>query len=321
MVLMTRRSRRAAGHHGSWQRVLFAALPFVALGLLLMPQGATDRLRLWVSPVFSPLQNRTEVAALDIADRMRRAGPTSPQAEAAATRQDVATLENALAEATGLLNEKEQIIRDLGRLRADLDGLPCRLTPARLLAPEIAGGQAAARLSKGSGKGVRKGGAVIVRRIDRGARDAIERGEPVLVAAGLVGVVDEVGPVTSTVRLTTDPRTNLMVQIITRRDGQWRAGPEGLARGSKDGTAVVVQEGIPPTADVAPGDFVVTSASPESALPPYLIVGRVVRCDLKPAALFYSLVVEPRVALEDLRDVYVLSPEVPSHPPRPPARR
>ena len=320
MVFLARRSRRTAAHRGSWQRVLFAALPFVALGLLLMPQGATDRLRLWVSPVFSPLQNRTEVAALDIADRMRRAGPTSPQAEAAATRQDVATLENALAEATGLLNEKEQIIRDLGRLQADLDGLPFRLTPARLLAPEIAGGQAAARLSEGSGKGIRKGGAVIVRRIDRGAREAIERGEPVLVAAGLVGVVDEVGPVTSTVRLTTDPRTNLMVQIITRRDGQWRAGPEGVARGSDDGTAVTVQ-GIPRTADVAVGDFVVTSASPESPLPPYLIVGRVVQCDLKPAALFHNLVVEPRASAADAREVYVLALEVPSHPPRPPARR
>jgi len=320
MVFLARRSRRTAAHRGTWQRVLFAALPFVALGLLVMPQSAADRLRLWVSPVFSPLQNRTEAAALDIANRMRQAGPTSPEAEVAALRQDMQALENALAEATGRLNQQENVIRDLARIRQDLDGLPCRLTPARLLAPQVAGGQAAARLSEGSGKGVRRGGAVIVRRIDRGARDAIERGEPVLVAAGLVGIVDEVGPTTSTVRLTTDPRTNLMVQIVTRRDGQWRAGPEGIARGSDDGTAITVQ-GISRTADVTIGDFVVTSASPESSLPPYLIVGRVAQCDLPPAALFHSLVVEPRASAADAREVYVLAPELPPPPARPPARR
>jgi cell shape-determining protein MreC len=65
----------------------------------------------------------------------------------------------------------------------------------------------------------------------------------------------------------------------------------------------------------------VTSASPESLLPPYLIVGRVAQCDLKPAALFHTLVVEPRASAADAREVYVLAPEVPSHPSRPPARR
>jgi cell shape-determining protein MreC len=148
---------------------------------------------------------------------------------------------------------------------------------------------------------------VLIRRdLDRGAREALSRGEPVLTAAGLVGVVDQVGPVTSTVRLLTDPRTSLMVQIITRRDGQWRPGPEGVCRGSGDGATLTV-EGISRTSDVAPGDFIVTSPSPEAALPPYLVVGRVARCHLKPAALFYDLVVEPRVAAAEAGNVYVLS--------------
>ena len=100
-----------------------------------------------------------------------------------------------------------------------------------------------------------------------------------------------------------------MVQIVTRRDGQWRPGPEGVARGAGDGATLSV-EGIPRTSDVKPGDFVVTSSSSESALPAYLIVGRVVRCDLKTTDLFYSLVAEPRVPQAETRDVYVLSPEL-----------
>jgi hypothetical protein len=54
---------------------------------------------------------------------------------------------------------------------------------------------------------------------------------------------------------------------------------------------------------------VVTSPSRESSLPPYLVVGRIVRCDVKPAALFRSLVVEPRVSPAEAHEVYVLSPE------------
>jgi cell shape-determining protein MreC len=121
-----------------------------------------------------------------------------------------------------------------------------------------------------------------------------------------VGLVDEVGPMASAVRLLTDPRTNLMVQIITYRDGQWRAGPEGVARGSNDGALTV--QGVSRTSDVAVGDFVVTSPSPESTLPPYLIVGRIVRSNLKPADVFRELVVEPRVSPTEVRQVHVLSP-------------
>jgi hypothetical protein len=304
MAMVMRKSRRTAGHGDAWQRVVLVALPVVAMGLLFMPQGLTDRVRVWTSPLFSPLEDASAGWALDLRERISHpdgasreaAGPTLPE------------LQNGMAQATALLNEYERRLQDLTRIREGLDGMPCRLVPARLVAPEALGGQASARLGEGADKGIRRSGAVISCRIDRGTREALQRGEPILTAAGLVGIVDEVGPVTSTVRLVTDPRTSLMVQIITLRDGQWRAGPEGIARGSEDGSAITVQ-GIPRDADIGPGDFVVTSPSRESPLPPYLVVGRIVRCDLKPAALFRNLVVEPRVSPAETREVYVLSPE------------
>ncbi len=283
-----------------------AALPVLAVGLILLPQSVSDRARVWAGPVFVPLQNLTQGWTLDIAEQIRHDIPARPTDETGLQAQ-VDTLENALAEATARLAAYDRRLHDLACIRKALDGLPCRLIPGRLLAPEVGGGRAGGLLTEGFQKGVSRGGAVISRRLNRGTREAIERGEPVLTAAGLVGVVDEVGPLTSTVRLLTDPRTSLMVQIVTRRDNRWRPGPLVVVNGTGDGATLEI-EGVPRDTDVAPGDFIVTSPSAEASLPPYLIVGRVVQCDLKTTALFYSLVVEPRVPPAEARDVYVLSP-------------
>jgi hypothetical protein len=310
MAMVMRRSRRT-GHRNGWQRIVLVALPLAALGLLVMDQAApgfADHVRVWAGPLFSPLEDVTAAWALDLRERISHPGGADPQAQGPSLPEQVDTLQNSMAQAAAMLGEYDRRIRDLTRIREGLDGMPCRLVPARLVPPEAPGGHASARLGEGADKGLRRASAVVACRLDRGTREAVQRGEPVLTAAGLLGIVDEVGPVSSTVRLLTDPRTSLMVQVITLRDGQWRAGPEGIARGSEDGTAITVQ-GIPRNADIGPGDFVVTSPSRESALPPYLLVGRVVRCDVKPVALFRSLVVEPRVSPAEARDVYVLSPE------------
>jgi len=310
MALRSRRSHRGDGTRRFWRTAVMLALPAIALVLLLLPPSASNRLRVWAGPAFAPVQNLTEGLSLDLSERLR--GPEAPTPDALA-QDRTASLENALAQAAALLGEYDRQVRALSQIRDGLDGLPCRLIPARLLAPEVPGGRAGARLGEGADKGVRKSSVVVSGRLDRGAREALQRGEPILTAAGLVGIVDEVGPLTSTVRLVTDPRTALMVQIVTHRGGVWRAGPDGSARGTEDGAAISVQ-GISRTSDVAPGDFVVTSPSPESTLPPYLIVGRVVRCNLKPAAVFYDLLVEPRVPLGETREVYVLSPDFPAAP-------
>jgi len=312
MSLMSRRSRRSGGSGARRERWLLVVLPLVALTLLFMPQSVTERIRVWSAPVLAPVQDVTQGWTLDLADHLRHPQAASRDAGELPPREQVKILENALAEATAMLNDYDRRVRELTRLRQDLNGLPCRLIPARFIAPEMQGGSGSARLAEGNDKGIRKGGAVIVRRLDRGAREALQRGEPVLTAAGLVGIVEEVGPLTSTLRLVTDPRTNLMVQVVAHRGDTWRAVAEGLARGTEDGTAIRVLN-VDHKADIAPGDFVVTSPMSES-LPPYLVVGRVVRCDLKPAALFYEVIVEPRVAPADAREVYVLTPDTQAPP-------
>jgi len=288
-------------------RVVLAALPLVAVGLVLAPQSVSDRARVWAAPVFRPFQSVTAEWALDLASPAESSRPAAAPVPDALVRR-LTVLENALAEATARLADYDRRVRDLTRIRDALDGLPCRLVPARVMAPEVAGGRTSAMLSKGFSDGVRRGGAVVQARLDRGAREAIASGEPVLTAAGLVGMVDEVGPLTSGLRLLSHPETRLLVQVVTRRDGRWQPGPDGLvAEGAGDGRTMIIEH-VPRSADVAVGDFVVTSPSPESALPPFLIVGRVAKSAPHPTnLLFLTLVVELQVPSDAAGEVYVLS--------------
>ena len=309
MARRSPRTKRPLLPRRTLQRLGMAALPVLAASLLLAPQSVTDRARVWAAPVFRPLDNLTAAWALD----MSEPAPTWPApvpADAEHLQRRVQRLEAALAEATARLGDYDRRVRDLAHIREGLDGLPCRLVPARLISPEVAGGRSPAMLSKGFSSGVRAGEAIIQARLNRGAREALAAGEPVLTAAGLFGVVEEVGPLTSTVRLLTDPETRIMVQIVAGRDGRWRPGPDGLAaQGAGDGRTLAIEH-VPRTADVSVGDYVVTSPSPESRLPAYLIVGRVARAGPHPKTpLFDSLVVDLQVAPDTAGEVYVLSRE------------
>jgi cell shape-determining protein MreC len=286
-----------------------AGLLLVAAVLLFLPPVATAKVRLLAGPVFAPLQDVTGGWALDLAQEIRQDSRPGRDLQREVPRlvAEVAALQDALAQSAARLDEYERRLRDLAQVRDGLASLPCRLIPARLIAPEVAGGRAGARLVGGAESGIAKGQAVVQRRVTGGSEAGVSRGDPVLTSAGLVGIVDEVGPLTSAVRLLSDPRSGLMVQIITRREDKWLAGPTGVARGSEDGTALRL-EGIPRTADVRIGDFVVTSPSPESPAPAYLIVGRIADCRLKPAGLFFESTVEPRVAPAEAGEVFVVAP-------------
>jgi hypothetical protein len=287
---------------------MMALLGLVALGLVLLPRSVTQRIRVSVAPVCAPLQDVLGGWSLDISGDPSTHGETAGgPGETARLRQDLQTLENALAEATARLSESERRIQDLSRIRRGLNGLPVQIIPGRFVPLSVAGDPVGGRLNEGARQGIPKGGVVVSRRLDRGAREALARGEPVLAAAGLVGTIDEVGPLTSTVRLITHPKSSLMVQVIARRRNQWLAGPGGVANGAGDGRTLKVLC-IPRGADVQPGDFLVTSPSQEATLPPYLIVGRITRAELKPAAPFYDVEAEPRVPPDEVHEVYVLAP-------------
>ena len=292
------------------RRLIVGGLAAIGLAMLLLPPSLTRTIRLYAGPVFHPLRDLTEGAMLDLREHARGEPWHSPaEEEWVGLRRQNEALEGSLVKATAMLYRYERCVEDLAGIRRGLEGLPCRLIPASVLPVHVPGKRAVLRLAEGTERGIRRGHTVLSRHIDRGAREAIERGQPVLAAAGLVGIVEAVGPHMSTVRLVSDPESRIMVQVITRRAGKWRAGPTAVAVGDAEGAAIRLR-GITRTAEVAVGDYVVTSPSAESPVPPYLIVGRVARSELRPAAVFFDVTVEPRVSPADVDLVYVLAPPV-----------
>ncbi len=316
---MARRRSRSSGFHlsrqGRW-RLATAAVLLATAALVALPKGLSDRARLWAAPVFTPFQDVTEDMLLSIGRQMRTPGASEENlAEALRAERDRReALENALARAAAILDERDRRIRALVGIRSGLEGMPAALVPARIVSPAVVGGRAGAGLAAGREQGVQAGAAVVTRPLDRGSAHGVREGHPVLTAAGLVGVVEAVGPLRSTVRLVTDPETRLMVQVIARRDGRWLAGPVGLARGTPDGLGVEVAH-VGREHDVREGDFVVTSPSAESPVPPYLVVGRIVACETTATEpLFYRIRVEPRAAPGQTTEVFVLTPPAAQKP-------
>ncbi len=101
--------------------------------------------------------------------------------------------------------------------------------------------------------------------INRGARDGIGVGMPVVTDLGLVGRITQVRAAASQVLLINDPNSSVSARLQTTRvDGSVRGQLSGALR----------MELIPQGAEVNPGDLVVTSGL-GGAFPPGLVIGQV----------------------------------------------
>ena len=101
--------------------------------------------------------------------------------------------------------------------------------------------------------------------INRGARDGVAVGMPVLTELGLVGRVTKVRATFSEVMLINDPNSNVNARLQnTRADGTVRGQLSGSLR----------MELIPRGAEVTPGELVVTSGLGGN-FPPGLVIGQV----------------------------------------------
>lgn len=131
--------------------------------------------------------------------------------------------------------------------------------------------------------------------VNRGQRDKIYSGQPVLDAFGVVGQVIDVTPLTSKVMLITDLRSAVPVQ--NSRNGL-RAIAEGL--GAEDRMAL---KNVPDTSDVRVGDVFVTSGL-GGRYPLGYPVGRVISIQKNSDARFSAILLQPIAHLN--RDTHVL---------------
>lgn len=134
--------------------------------------------------------------------------------------------------------------------------------------------------------------------IDRGTRDGVQNGMPVLGKGGaLVGTVERALEGSAWVRLITDPKSaaNAIVQ-----ESRWAA----VAVGGPDHT--VRMEFLEQGAEVKPGDTVLTSGL-GGVYPPGLLIGRVAKVEGGPLDVFKRVQVEPAARLSSLESVAVLT--------------
>jgi rod shape-determining protein MreC len=135
--------------------------------------------------------------------------------------------------------------------------------------------------------------------LNKGSRDNLFIGQPVLDANGVMGEVIQIGPLTSRVLLVNDPRSGIPVQVA-------RNGIRAIAVGdSYTGKLRLVN--IPQTADIKVGDVLITSGLGIN-YPEGYPVGQVSSVLKDPSLQFATLGVEPSAHLDRSREVLLVWP-------------
>jgi rod shape-determining protein MreC len=137
--------------------------------------------------------------------------------------------------------------------------------------------------------------------VDKGVRDQVYQGSPVVIPEGIVGVVIDASRDFSKVLLLTDP--NSAVDALVQKT---RA--RGIVKGG--GADRCVFNYVLRKHDISVGDTVVSSGL-DGVFPKGLRVGRVSEIVRQNAGIFQNVVVTPYVNFEILEEVFVIAP---THP-------
>ncbi len=261
-------------------------LGFALLSVVMLVAGSTEPARAArsaVGGVLEPVRAAVEAAAVTVVEAVAGIGEIgSLRQENEALRTELAAAEQRLAELSEAVRENEELRGLLGITRAlDMELLPARVTardPSGLVAECL---------------------------VDAGARDGVERGMPVLAAAGgagaLVGTVVEVTEDSARVRFIVDARS-----VVIAVDQETRA--LGELRGQAGGQLVLVN--VPVTEPLATGDTIVTAGitvgDDSSAYPAGLLVGRVQAVEPDANALTQTAYVRPALDHRDLERLLIV---------------
>lgn len=136
--------------------------------------------------------------------------------------------------------------------------------------------------------------------IDKGARQGVYRGQPVVDAAGVMGQVVHVGPLSSTALLITDLSHAVPVEIN-------RTGLRAVAMGTGDDARLDLAY-VPGNADVREGDLVVTSGL-GGRFPRGYPIGVVTQVELDPGQPFARVQARPSARLTQVHEVLLVWPQ------------
>ena len=133
--------------------------------------------------------------------------------------------------------------------------------------------------------------------INKGSRNNIFQGQPVIDANGVMGQVVHVSAISSMVTLITDPSHAIPVQIN-------RNGLRAIAIGTGSINYLEIPH-IPNNADIQEGDLLVSSGLGER-FPPGYPVARITTIERNPALPFARIKAEPTAQLERNREVLLV---------------
>src|SRR3569832_533023 len=143
--------------------------------------------------------------------------------------------------------------------------------------------------------------------LDRGARQGVALGQPVIDDIGVVGQVTRVFPFTSEVTLLTDKDHAISVQVI-------RSGVRSVAYG-RGQSGVLDLRFMPANADIRKGDVLATSGI-DGVYPAGLSVATVVQVENKSGDAFARIVCQPTAGIDRNKQLLILLAEA-KFPPRP----
>ncbi|MFZ2315083.1 MAG: rod shape-determining protein MreC [Gammaproteobacteria bacterium] len=133
--------------------------------------------------------------------------------------------------------------------------------------------------------------------LDKGTRDGVYIGQPVLDANGVMGQVTQVGPITSRVILVNDPQSGVAVQNA-------RNGMRAVAVGDTYSGRIRLNY-VSKTADIKQGDIFVTSGLGDR-YPEGYPVGQVLNIDKDPGHPFSTIYLQPSAHLSSSRQVLLV---------------
>ena len=144
--------------------------------------------------------------------------------------------------------------------------------------------------------------------LDRGTRQGVALGLPVIDNAGVVGQVTRVFPFTSEVTLLTDKEQAIPVQVL-------RNGLRSVAYG-RGQSGLLDLRFMAPNADIVVGDVLITSGM-DGVYPAGLAVARVVQVESSAGGVFGRVVCQPLAGIDRHRQLLILmaAPDVLPRPP------
>ena len=133
--------------------------------------------------------------------------------------------------------------------------------------------------------------------LDKGSRDGVYVGQPVLDANGVLGQVIQAGPITSRVILVNDPHSGISVQNA-------RNGMRAVAVGDSYSGKLRLMY-VPKTADIKVGDMFLTSGLGDH-YPEGYPVGKVLTVSKDPTHQFAAISLQPSARLDSSRQVLLV---------------